>query len=127
MAEQGAAPAGVVSQTMHSGGVWGPPGWPLRAACQELADDPEAVSRTKARPDAETRTPRWSAERRAGRRYRPEGCGASPDPPSREAGHDGGRCGPAPVGAPLPSLWGREHGNTAYPAPQTIRAAALVS
>jgi hypothetical protein len=41
-----------------------PPGWPLRAACQELADDPGKV-RTKAWPDAETRTPRWSAGRRA--------------------------------------------------------------
>jgi hypothetical protein len=25
--------------TSHSGGVGAPPGWPLRAACQELADD----------------------------------------------------------------------------------------
>src|SRR2546422_9089843 len=24
----------------HSGGLGAPPGWPLRAACQELADDP---------------------------------------------------------------------------------------
>src|SRR3954447_4586795 len=97
MAEQGAAPAGVVSQTMHSGGVWGPPGWPLRAACQELADDPEAVSRTKARPDAETRTPRWSAERRAGRRYRPEVCGASADRLRREAGPAARRGATPPV------------------------------
>ena len=26
--------------TTHSGGVGAPPGWPLRAARQELADDP---------------------------------------------------------------------------------------
>ena len=38
--------------TLRSGGVGAPPGWPLRAACQELADDPGTV-RTKARPDAE--------------------------------------------------------------------------
>jgi hypothetical protein len=78
--------AGLV--TPHSGGVGAPPGWPLRAACQELADDPGKV-RTKARPDAETRTPQWSAERRASRsqgmRRRKAEVGA-------------------PLGAPLPSL-----------------------
>src|SRR5215216_7707478 len=54
--------AGLV--TSHSGGVGAPPGWPLRAACEELADDPER-HRTKARPDVGRRTPQWSAGRRA--------------------------------------------------------------
>jgi hypothetical protein len=40
MAERDAAPAGLTSSVGHSGGVGAPPGWPLRAACQELADDP---------------------------------------------------------------------------------------
>src|SRR5215207_1886850 len=35
-----AAPAGVAYAAAHSGGGDGaPPGWPLRAACEELADD----------------------------------------------------------------------------------------
>src|SRR5215216_5551582 len=87
--------------TSHSGGVGAPPGWPLRAACQELADDP-TESRTKARPDAETRTPRWSAERRA-----PFAKGAPPD--AVEHAQTAQACllaaVGAPLGAPLPLLF----------------------
>ncbi len=51
-AERDAAPAGGLV-TSHSGGVGAPPGWPLRAACQELADDPGQC------PD-ESAARRWS-------------------------------------------------------------------
>ena len=51
-------------QTMRPGGVGAPPGGTM-ASCQELADGRSARRkpplRQKARPGAETRTPRWRA------------------------------------------------------------------
>src|SRR4051812_17107057 len=68
--------------------------------------------------------PRWSAERRAGRRHRPVISG-DPEigPTARRATVR--RSAPAPVGA-LPLSRRREaKRTTAYPAPQRIRAAKL--
>src|SRR5215216_5349050 len=53
------------SQTMRPGGVGAPPGGTM-APCQELADGCRVLAkaltlRQKARPGAETRTPRWRA------------------------------------------------------------------
>jgi hypothetical protein len=59
----------------HSGGVGAPPGGTM-VPCQELADGrglgrkPNRL-RSKARPGAGRKTPRWSAERRAGQRHWP--------------------------------------------------------
>jgi hypothetical protein len=64
------------SQAMRLGGVGAPPGG-TTAPCQELADGRGAWQnlplRSKARPGAETRTPR----RRAARRCAPVNTGAS--------------------------------------------------
>jgi hypothetical protein len=89
--------------TTHSGGVGAPPGG-TTAPRQELADDREKVP-AKARPGAETRTPRWSAERRAGQRHWPVIPGDPGIGPNRKAGQRVRRSAPAPVGAP-PSLDG---------------------
>ena len=68
----GAAPAGVLTHSTHSGGVGAPPGDTM-VPCQELADDRWArfAPSTKARPAAVVRTPQQSVERRAGLRYWP--------------------------------------------------------
>ena len=73
----------------HSGGAGAPPGWPLRAAREELADDPESPDESAARrrdknaasgapkgerPDRKGRKPRrlaWLVTRCASRRSAP--------------------------------------------------------
>src|SRR6476620_2097816 len=108
MAEQGAVPrTGLVN--LHPGGLGAPPGWPLRAACQELADDPGRV-RTKARPgtDAEETplqsrggAPRGAPASVIGRRSAAIRRSAQP-----QGGPQGAAIRTAPVGALPPSLFG---------------------
>jgi len=45
----GVAPARRASHARHPGGDGAPPGWPLRAACEELADDPGSPDESAAR------------------------------------------------------------------------------
>jgi hypothetical protein len=59
----GVAPARRASHARHPGGDGAPPGWPLRAACEELADD--RYSRRKRGPSPRQERHQWSAERRA--------------------------------------------------------------
>ena len=59
----GVAPARRASHARHPGGDGAPPGWPLRAACEELADD--RFSRRKRGPSPRQERHQWSAERRA--------------------------------------------------------------
>src|SRR3954465_10040162 len=107
----GVAPADRASHARHPGGDGAPPGWPLRAACEELADD--RYSRRKRGPSPRQECHQWSAERRASlaaclRRLRKLVCGrkgcvtphkrGSPPPP-QGAAH--GRPPPPP---PPPSL-----------------------
>src|ERR1700675_2580303 len=99
--EQGAAPAGGPSSGSHPGGVGAPPGWPLRAACQELADDPGTSPGRKRGPTPE-------GERRGGA---PRGAPASvigrwslanQGSARPQGGPRVRRSAPAPVGAPPP-------------------------
>jgi hypothetical protein len=75
----------------HPGGVGAPPGRPLRAACEELADDRTSSGESAARR-------RTDAGRRAGRRHTF----------ARRCETDGLE---APTGAPSPSLFGRTQQN----------------
>src|SRR5439155_3863196 len=81
--------------------------------------------RSKARPDAGRKTPRWSAERRAGQRHWPAIPG---DPGIGPTARRATGCGvPHQRLSALcpPRFSGREKGTTAYPAPQRMRAATL--
>jgi hypothetical protein len=104
--ERGGA-CGRGSSTTDSGGVGAPPGWPLRAACQELADDRGWNTSAKAPPGAGRRTPRWSAERRAGQRHWPVIPGDPGIGPTARRATGCGASAPAPVGAPPPAEKGK--------------------
>ena len=118
----GAAPAGVLTHSAHSGGVGAPPG-DTTVSCQELADG-GARAPQKARPDAVRRTPQQSAERRAGLRHWPV---ISGDPEMGATARRAIRCGasaPAPVGVLLPSF-SRAENRRGAPAPTNRAGAAL--
>ena len=102
----GAAPAGALTHSAHSGGVGAPLGG-TTASCQELADDRWAcfAPSTKARPDAGRRTPQQSAERRAGPRHGPVISGDPEIGPLARRTIGCGASAPAPVGALLPSFF----------------------
>src|SRR3954468_5064294 len=110
--------AGLV--TSHSGGVGAPPGWPLRAACEELADD--RYSRRK-----RGLTPRQERRSGAPRGEHPDrkGCAADAVKHAQTAQACLLAAVGAPFGAPLPLVVARGGiGRQANPAPfQTIRAA----
>ena len=89
--------------TSHSGGVGAPPGWPLRAACQELADDPGKSGRKRGpTPEEERRggAPRGAPASVIRRRSRPQTGSAR----TARRGHGVRRSAPAPFGASPPSL-----------------------
>ena len=130
--EQDAAPAGWFA-SQHPGGSGAPPAWPLRAGREELADGGRKCLR-KARPGAglssqgrRRRSPRWSAGRRA------RSSTARATPHERGVGCAFRRSAPSHACRACPICGQEREGQqdgpasrgrtTAYPAPQTIRAA----
>jgi hypothetical protein len=94
-------------------------GTTVRNGTAATANGREPRWRPKARPGAAAEItppemPRWSAERRAGRRHRPVIPGDPGIGPNRKAGHGCGVPRPAPVGA-LPPLDGGVLDNGAPP------------
>ena len=127
LAEQAAAPAGVARN--HALGRLRDPG---RAAlgplCREPAGrDRRQCRRPEARPGAEARfrsreMPRWSAERRAGRRHRPVISGEPEIGPTARRATGCGASAPSACRRSAPLVF-RERKTTAPPAPQRTGAA----
>ena len=101
---------------LHPGGVGAPPGWPLRAACQELADDPGQCPDESA---ARRRSENAAVKRRKARRRASfaGGLRRSADRPDRKAGHGVRRSAPARFGASPPSFFGGVRKGGFRPAP----------
>jgi hypothetical protein len=118
----GAAPAGVLTHSAHSGGVGAPPG-DTTIPRQELADRRKC---RKARPGAVRRKPQQSAERRAGPRHGPVIFGDPKIGPTARRTTGCGASAPAPVGALLPSFFrGRKTDEAQARAPRQAGGGAL--